>query len=565
MIRKGIKKWLSYITADKENFSLEHRLFLSSIIVGILISVFGSFLNLVLTTSPIAVIIPLVLSFLLIILYYLVRFKKITNHFLTPFIVIGILCISIVWIFNGGINGSNILDAIVVLILGLVVVPDKIKKNIFILFIVVNIFILLIQLYRPDLIVSFPSQTDRFIDYLITLIYTSFIIFLIIRFVHKNYTKERLKAVKSEQSLKERLRELNGTYSLGQLAEKSDQLDDIFNEFVNTIVPQSLEYPEKVFVSLEIEDKKYCNIENFRLSKTQKYLFEPINVHGVKIGELIVAYTEELYLNDFFEQQLISNYASRISKITERIKARQAIEESEKKLRLLNTDKDRFITILGHDLKNPLNNIMGLSFLLMEEIENLKAEEIPVMAKLINQAAKVTNNLLDDVLMWARAQQGTLPFKPQMVDFSGICKNTIDILSPTGVAKNVSMLCPDVSKGMVYADINMLKTIMLNLVSNAIKFSFSGGVVHIKADETPEGVTISVADHGIGISPENVKKLFDISQVVTTKGTAEESGTGLGLLLCKDFVEKHGGSILVESEVGKGSEFKFTLMKYGKE
>ena len=86
-----------------------------------------------------------------------------------------------------------------------------------------------------------------------------------------------------------------------------------------------------------------------------------------------------------------------------------------------------------------------------------------------------------------------------------------------------------------------------------------GGVVHIKADETPEGVTISVADHGIGISPENVKKLFDISQVVTTKGTAEESGTGLGLLLCKDFVEKHGGSILVESEVGKGSEFKFTL------
>ena len=251
MIRKGIKKWLSYITADKENFSLEHRLFLSSIIVGILISVFGSFLNLVLTTSPIAVIIPLVLSFLLIILYYLVRFKKITKHFLTPIIVIGILGISIVWIFNGGINGSNILDAIVVLILGLVVVPDKIKKNIFILFIVVNIFILLIQLYRPDLIVSFPSQTDRFIDYLITLIYTSFIIFLIIRFVHKNYTKERLKAVKSEQSLKERLRELNGTYSLGQLAEKSDQLDDIFNEFVNTIVPQSLEYPEKVFVSLE--------------------------------------------------------------------------------------------------------------------------------------------------------------------------------------------------------------------------------------------------------------------------------------------------------------------------
>src|SRR5664280_3927853 len=105
----------------------------------------------------------------------------------------------------------------------------------------------------------------------------------------------------------------------------------------------------------------------------------------------------------------------------------------------------------------------------------------------------------------------------------------------------------------------MLKTIVLNLVSNAIKFTNSGGVIKINAEQNSENVTISVSDNGVGIEPEDLKKLFDISQVLTTKGTAKETGTGLGLLLCKEFVEKHQGKIWVESEVGKGSDFKFTL------
>ena len=111
----------------------------------------------------------------------------------------------------------------------------------------------------------------------------------------------------------------------------------------------------------------------------------------------------------------------------------------------------------------------------------------------------------------------------------------------------------------IFADIDMLETVMRNLVSNAIKFTNTGGTINIKAEQTDTNVTISVSDNGIGIEPDDIKKLFDISEVVTTKGTAGETGTGLGLLLCKDFVEKHGGKIWIESEVGKGSEFKFTL------
>ena len=198
-----IKEAIKFIFADNENFSLENRLFLSAIVIGILTSVVGATANLLLSTSSTAVVIPLLLSGLLFILYYFVRFKRLFNPFIVPIIVVGLLGISIIWVFNGGINGSNIMPGFVILILGLIVYPDKLKKYVLILFILLNIIIYLIQLYRPDLVVNYPSETERWIDSLFTLIYTSFFIFLIIKFVHKQYTAERFKSEESEKKYRE--------------------------------------------------------------------------------------------------------------------------------------------------------------------------------------------------------------------------------------------------------------------------------------------------------------------------------------------------------------------------
>jgi signal transduction histidine kinase len=241
------------------------------------------------------------------------------------------------------------------------------------------------------------------------------------------------------------------------------------------------------------------------------------------------------------------------------LRAEQALKESEKQLIQLNVDKDRFISILGHDLKSPFNNILGFSEILADEINSLNKDEIEDIAKNINKSAKITNKLLEDILMWARTQQGKIPFKPQILSFADICKNILEILNPGAYAKNITVYYSVVDNINVYADIDMLKTIILNLVSNAIKFTNSGGRININAVENSGNVIISVSDNGVGITPDNLAKLFDISEIITTKGTAKETGTGLGLLLCKEFVEKHGGKIWVESEVGKGSDFKFTL------
>ena len=228
----------------------------------------------------------------------------------------------------------------------------------------------------------------------------------------------------------------------------------------------------------------------------------------------------------------------------------------------LNIDKDHFMSILAHDLKSPFTALLGLSEILIEGIRKLDIDEIEEIASSINKSAQNSYNLLEDLLLWARTQKGKIPFKPQKLDLKEICRQIINILNPIATAKSIKISYFTASETNVYADKEMLKTVLRNLVTNAIKFSHSGRVINISAEKTDPDITISVSDSGIGISNDNIKKLFSISEVLSTKGTAGETGTGLGLLLCKEFVEKHGGKIWVESEAGKGSDFKFTLPIY---
>jgi signal transduction histidine kinase len=230
-----------------------------------------------------------------------------------------------------------------------------------------------------------------------------------------------------------------------------------------------------------------------------------------------------------------------------------------KQLLQLNADKDLFISILAHDLRSPFNALLGLTEILTEDIRKLDIDEIEDIANNINKSAQNSFKLLENILMWARAQSGKIPFKPQILIFRDICLDIFEILNSNANAKNITINYSAPDEINIFADIDMFKAVLRNLVSNAIKFTNNGGAININAEENSGNVTISVSDNGIGIKPHDLTKLFDISQVRTTTGTSEETGTGLGLLLCKEFVEKHGGKIWVESEVGKGSDFKFTL------
>jgi signal transduction histidine kinase len=235
------------------------------------------------------------------------------------------------------------------------------------------------------------------------------------------------------------------------------------------------------------------------------------------------------------------------------------LKQSEIELQELNMDKDRFISILGHDLKNPLYTLQSISKLLAENIQEYETAEIEAILKEINQTTRITLDLLEDILKWTKAQSGKIPFNTQKLAFTDIYENIVEVLGSNAISKNIKINRLASDTLCLVADRDMLLTIMRNLLSNAIKFTHSGGEINIMAEENSDYVSISISDNGIGIAPGDLDKLFKISKVHTTKGTAREQGTGLGLLLCKEFVEKHGGKILVESEEGKGSTFNFTL------
>lgn len=228
-------------------------------------------------------------------------------------------------------------------------------------------------------------------------------------------------------------------------------------------------------------------------------------------------------------------------------------------LKEANATKDKFFSIIAHDLKNPFVVLLGFSDILVENLRGYSIDQIEEQIKLINQTSHQTYSLLEDLLLWSRAQLGKLTFNPQRIVFDKFYNIIINSLINQIQKKNITISLVEQERVVLSADLNMLKTILRNLISNAIKFTHPNGQINIYTETKDENVLITVSDNGIGISEDNQVKLWKLSEQYTTCGTDGEEGTGLGLFLCKEFVEKHGGKIWVESELGKGSDFKFTI------
>lgn len=260
-------------------------------------------------------------------------------------------------------------------------------------------------------------------------------------------------------------------------------------------------------------------------------------------------------INDPLINGVLLNYHD----ITEKKKALEQIKISEKQLKELNATKDKFFSIIAHDLRSPFNDIIGFSELLRENVNDIDNRESEKYIHIINSTAKKTLILLDNLLDWAKSQTGELSYKPEKIVLSEIILEIIGLKKSLAKTKNISFHYTPTNEIELYTDENILKTIVRNLISNAVKFTNIGGHIKILATTNQHQVEISISDNGVGIKDETIHKLFDLSTNVTSPGTANEKGSGLGLVLCKEFVEKLGGKIWVESEEGKGSDFKFTL------
>lgn len=273
-----------------------------------------------------------------------------------------------------------------------------------------------------------------------------------------------------------------------------------------------------------------------------------------------------VWFETMFQKQRSGNKKSsgKIISVSREIQDRKIAEEKqkqiEKQLNDANLTKDKFFSIIAHDLRSPFTSILGFSRLLNEEYDDFSDEERKMMIKQILTSTESTFQLLDNLLAWAKTQLGLTSFNPEFFDIETLIIETLNLTIPQAKIKGLTLKALMIEKTQVFADVNMIRTVLRNLLSNAIKFSFEGGSITVEASRNHEKIRVCISDTGTGIEPKTLKALFKLDEkVCSTKGTANEKGSGLGLILCKEFIETNGGKIWVESKVNEGSKFCFTV------
>lgn len=239
------------------------------------------------------------------------------------------------------------------------------------------------------------------------------------------------------------------------------------------------------------------------------------------------------------------------------------LEMQNEELIRLNAEKDKFFSILAHDLRSPLSSFLGLTKIFSEELSGMKQEEVQELANSLRESAKSVYHLLENLLDWSQMQRGFIEFKPVIVHLNDIIRKSIGSLSDLASQKNQEVQLQLSGNPFVRVDLTMLELTLRNLLSNALKFSFRGGQITLSTNVLQDKfVEIAIIDNGLGMSAGLISRLFTLDGHTGRSGTEGEHSTGLGLLLCKEFVEKNGGEIVAVSVEGKGSTFSFTLPIY---
>lgn len=247
--------------------------------------------------------------------------------------------------------------------------------------------------------------------------------------------------------------------------------------------------------------------------------------------------------------------------ITDRKNIEKELKENESKLKAINTTKDKLFSIIAHDLRGPVGTSADLLDVMIENHENLNPEEQLRMLEILKNSADSSYDLLETLLNWSIVQTGDLILKSELFNLTNCIESIVKNMMPAAYSKNITLLFEPTEQIYTYADQNMIKTIFRNLIGNAIKYTFRGGVVEVRTVVHENRTEVFVTDNGIGMDEETRNNLFILNKKNSKYGTENEKGTGLGLILVKEFIEKHNGQIRVESEPGKGSSFIFDIPK----
>lgn len=377
------------------------------------------------------------------------------------------------------------------------------------------------------------------------------------------------------------------------LQEAKNKYANLFHELKNTIYESSpngklldinpagmklfgFESKEEL-MNVDIANDLYVNAEDREVLKTEiekngfvkNYEIKIKNKNGDQIVVLetsttiqdstgnIIAYQGILQdvTDDKRRKELMSKYVADLAEVN------MQLRNSEIELKKLDAEKDKFFSFIAHDLKSPFNSLLNLSEFLVEDIADLTMDEVKSFSREINRSAQNVFNHIVNLLQWSQIKTGGLEQVMENVALSSFVNSTIALIEGNAAKKNIAVKNDIDTRLFFKGDRNMINSVFLNLITNSIKFTQRNGQIKISADNNDNMITVMVMDNGIGMRKESVEKLFRIDKHFTTSGTSNELGTGLGLILCKELIEKNNGTIWVKSEEGVGTTFFFTLLK----
>ena len=558
---------------------MEDRIFLSAIIIGIVSSLIAATTNLFLSPTLPSVIIPIALAFAMLFLYYFVRFKRIVEPLKFPAIFVSFLGISTIWVFNGGMNGSNVMPGLVMLFLALFVVTDKKKIVVLLLFLAMNIFIYLLQFYHPELITSFPTVADQWIDSIFTLICTSIIIYVIVKFFHRKYISERVKSAENEN--KYRLSEANleeaqrmahiGSWEWDLISntmkwskELYRVLDTLPDLFVNT--------PDYLLKVIHPDDAEHFKTRmNGNLQNQNSSPLECRIIH--RDGSVHHVLTEVSMKFDGNNRHVRS--VGTVQDITDRKFAEQKLIIAKEQAVESDNLKTAFLNNISHEIRTPFNSILGfLSIIQDNELTNIERNEY---IGFVNKSSHRLMNTINDIVEISQIQAGQMKRRESDTNIKILTDQMVRRFMVDVDYKKLEFKVKNTLPSTIesiFTDRIKLNAILTNLIVNAIKFTKTGSIelgVCLKNNSNEEGFTsgdpyeveFSVTDTGIGIPKNKLPIIFERFMQADVSNTRLFEGSGLGLSIAKAYVELLGGSIHVKSEEGKGSIFYFTVPYYG--
>lgn len=346
--------------------------------------------------------------------------------------------------------------------------------------------------------------------------------------------------------------ERDNLFLLSEIAEKQGEVNRAFRYLKQAqSLSDSLFSRDKLSKFTELQIKYYTekqNQENLLLRKNNEINQITIRQEKLKTRILVAG---GIFI---FGIMIIIALSRRSYKILS-----EKLEKSERELQKVNADKNKFFTLIAHDLKSPFNGLLGITELLADNFDEFSSEQAKNMMRELKKSTFNLYALVEGLLQWAQVQTEKISYHFEKTDLADLSLTTASQLHASAKNKNITVRQNIQKNTFVYVDVKSVSTVLRNLISNAIKYSHPGGIIEIDAIEKDDLIEVSVTDNGIGMDEHTIQKLFSIAEKVSSPGTVKETGTGLGLIICKEFVEKNNGVISVKSEPGKGSRFSFTL------